>query len=75
MSKRNIDHRTVAGFGREWSAFDQSSLSAAEAGAIFDQYFAHFLFDQLPPDAEGFDLGCGSGRWAARVAPKVGRLH
>jgi SAM-dependent methyltransferase len=24
---------------------------------------------------EGFDMGCGSGRWAAFVAPRVGRLH
>ena len=23
----------------------------------------------------GFDLGCGSGRWAVLVAPRVGRLH
>jgi ubiquinone/menaquinone biosynthesis C-methylase UbiE len=23
----------------------------------------------------GFDLGCGSGRWARLVAPRVGRLH
>ena len=23
----------------------------------------------------GFDAGCGSGRWAALVAPRVGHLH
>lgn len=29
----------------------------------------------LPPAPEGFDLGCGSGRWAVLVAPRVGKLH
>jgi SAM-dependent methyltransferase len=75
VSNRNIDPRTVEGFGREWSAFDQSSLPGDEAQTIFAEYFAHFPFEDLPPTAEGFDLGCGSGRWAARVAPRVFRLH
>jgi len=29
----------------------------------------------LPVQAKGFDLGCGSGRWARFVAPKTGELH
>jgi SAM-dependent methyltransferase len=29
----------------------------------------------LAPDAVGFDLGCGSGRWAELVAGRVGTLH
>nr|WP_283937768.1 class I SAM-dependent methyltransferase [Sphingomonas hankyongi] len=29
----------------------------------------------MPAEAEGFDLGCGSGRWASQVAPRVGLLH
>ena len=71
----NIDTLTVSGFGDEWSAFDQSALPEAERSAMFDAYFAVFPFDALPADAEGFDLGCGSGRWAALMAPKVGLLH
>lgn len=71
----NLDAPTVAGFGEEWSRFDQSELSEAEREATFDQYFAVFPWDALPDDAEGFDLGCGSGRWAALVAPRVGTLH
>jgi ubiquinone/menaquinone biosynthesis C-methylase UbiE len=71
----NIDAETVAGFGREWSSFDQSKLTGAEYQALFDSYFAIFPFDELPPGAEGFDLGCGSGRWAAGVAPLVALLH
>lgn len=29
----------------------------------------------MPPDPIGFDLGCGSGRWALCVAPRVKTLH
>ena len=71
----NIDEETVAGFGQEWETFDQSRLDGAEYDKIFSGYFDIFSFEELPSDAEGFDLGCGSGRWAARVAEKVGRLH
>lgn len=75
MSTDNIDHRTVADFGREWATFDQLELDPQEQQRLFDSYFALFPFWDLDEDAEGFDLGCGSGRWAALVAPKVGKLH
>ena len=71
----NLDHATVEGFGQEWSAYDQSGLVGEEYRKLFDGYFRIFPFDELPPNAEGFDLGCGSGRWAAGVAPRVGILH
>lgn len=71
----NIDHKTVASFGDEWSRFDQSGMTEAEAHKVFEEYFAVFPWSDLPPDAEGFDMGCGSGRWARWVAPRVGRLH
>jgi ubiquinone/menaquinone biosynthesis C-methylase UbiE len=71
----NLDAATVADFGREWDRFDQSSLDAAELAQMFDAYFAIFPWSSLPADARGFDAGCGSGRWAALVAPRVGRLH
>lgn len=71
----NIDHRTVAGFGDEWDSFDQSSLTREELGALFDAYFSIFPWQVLSDDAVGFDMGCGSGRWARRVAPRVGTLH
>jgi ubiquinone/menaquinone biosynthesis C-methylase UbiE len=72
---RNIDYATVEGFGAEWGALDQSSLGGAEFDAFFRSYFDIFPFSELPPEAEGFDLGCGSGRWANRVAEEVGLLH
>ena len=71
----NIDPATVAGFGEEWQKFDQADLSGAELDALFEQYFAIFPWSSLPPAAVGADLGCGSGRWAARVAARVGTLH
>lgn len=75
LQSANIDERTVAGFGDEWSAFDQSALQGAEFQELFRSYFGIFPFEMLAPDAEGFDLGCGSGRWAAGVAGRVGILH
>jgi len=42
---------------------------------MFDSYFEIFPFETLPADAEGFDLGCGSGRWADLVLSRVGKLH
>ena len=71
----NIDEKTVAGFGAEWSSFDQLELSDEEYRLLFDRYFGIFPFDRLPANAEGFDLGCGSGRWASGVIGKVGLLH
>lgn len=71
----NIDNEVVAGFGDEWSRFDQSALTQDELRRMFDNYFSIFTWDILPPDSVGFDLGCGSGRWAKMVAPRVGKLH
>ena len=71
----NIDDRTVAGFGQEWAAYDQQSLDPAEWKRLFESYFSIFPLNKLADGAEGFDLGCGSGRWAKGVAPRVGKLH
>lgn len=75
MTARNVDEKVVRGFGRQWSHFDQSSLSPDDARELFDAYFSVFPWDRLPPDATGFDFGCGTGRWARHVAPRVGTLH
>jgi SAM-dependent methyltransferase len=71
----NIDPRTVSSFGDEWARFDQSSMADDEASKVFNEYFAVFPWNALPLDSEGFDMRCGSGRWARWVAPKVGKLH
>ena len=72
--KRNLDVKTVEGFGDEWKRFDQSGLSEDELSERFNQYFSLFPWEALPKGAVGFDVGCGSGRWARRVAPRVARL-
>lgn len=72
---RNIDIDTVRGFGDEWAAFDQSPLAENELLDLFERYFALVPWERLPANAQAFDLGCGSGRWARFVAPRVGRLH
>ncbi len=72
---KNLDATTVKSFGDEWSRFDQSELPASEAQRIFDEYFVVFPWDKLSTDSTGFDMGCGSGRWAKLFAPRVGHLH
>jgi SAM-dependent methyltransferase len=76
MNLRNLDERTVRSFGAQWSAYDQNRLSADERTARrFAEYFAIFPWDGLPEGAAGADVGCGSGRWALLVSPRVGTLH
>ncbi len=70
----NVDAETVEGFGDEWTRMSQDGMSEAEARAAFEDYFHLFPWAQLPSDARGADFGCGSGRWAAQVAPRVGHL-
>jgi SAM-dependent methyltransferase len=41
---------------------------------LFDAYFKLFTWRELPERAVGFDLGCGTGRWAGLV-PRVGWLY
>jgi ubiquinone/menaquinone biosynthesis C-methylase UbiE len=74
-SAPNMDTAVVADFGREWHSFDQAALDDAERKRHFDAYFAVFPWDEVKSDSVGFDAGCGSGRWAVLVAPRVGHLH
>jgi len=74
-SPANVDLGVVSGFGDEWKRFDQSGLSPTDHQEIFRQYFSIFPWDSLPKDAVGLDIGCGSGRWAKLVAPRVGLVH
>jgi SAM-dependent methyltransferase len=71
----NLDKKTVSGFGDEWERFDQSKLTDSQALNSFQNYFSIFPWDILPDEPKGFDLGCGSGRWAKFVAPEVKSLY
>lgn len=72
---KNEDTKTVESFADEWSRFDQKRVSSQESKKTFDEYFSVFPWDELPENSEGFDMGCGSGRWAAWVAPRVAKLN
>ncbi len=74
-SVKNMDPQVVADFGAEWSTYDQTDLGDAATKSAFDQYFHIFPFDKIDQTSEGFDMGCGSGRWAKLIAPRVGKLH
>ena len=71
----NINKEVIQGFGDEWQRFDQSQVKNDELTRLFEAYFHIFPWASLPPNAVGFDLGCGSGRWAKLVAMRVGHLH
>lgn len=71
----NIDKKTVNGFGYQWTTYDQDGLINEEYDEIFESYFKIFPFDRLPEDSVGFDMGCGTGRWARGIVPKVGKLY
>jgi ubiquinone/menaquinone biosynthesis C-methylase UbiE len=73
--KRNLDAPVIEGFGKEWAKFDQTALRDEEFKRTFDSYFRVFPWHLLPRDAVGFDLGCGTGRWARGVASRVQTLH
>jgi SAM-dependent methyltransferase len=75
-SSANLDAATVHGFGREWRAFtqDAGALSEADKAEMFQSYFGIFPWHLVGSESIGADIGCGSGRWATLVAPRVGRL-
>jgi SAM-dependent methyltransferase len=71
----NSDKNVVKDFGDEWDKYPQSSIDNQSLKSAFNQYFSIFPFDDLPKNAEGYDMGCGSGRWAQFVAPRVHKIN
>jgi len=71
----NIDKKVVKDFGIEWDRFQQSELSLDELKKAWNPYFGIFPMDELHENSIGFDMGCGSGRWAQFIASKVGTLN
>jgi len=72
---KNLDNDTVKSFSDQWVRYDQSGMKNNEAKKIFKNYFSVFPLKKLSKSSEGFDMGCGTGRWAKFIAPKVGKLH
>ena len=73
--KTNKDEKVIKDFGDEWTLFDNSHINKNELFSVFNRYFSNFPWEALPKKAEGFDMGCGSGRWAQFVAPRVEVLN
>tara|TARA_B100002019_G_scaffold261284_1_gene247936 strand:+ start:454 stop:1278 length:825 start_codon:yes stop_codon:yes gene_type:complete len=71
----NKDDRVIKEFGDEWKKFDHSVSNKSKLKVIFNQYFDIFPWNTLPSNPIGFDMGCGSGRWAQFVAPRVRQLN
>lgn len=70
----NFDPATAAAFDDNWSRSRYREADPVHVRRAFEDMFGLFPFDRLG-EAEGFDLGCGTGVRAAAVAPLVGRLH
>ena len=74
----NIDVRTAKGFDRIWARDGGGEAGPAaedsDAYGAFAAFFSLFPLGELA-EAEGFELGSGSGRIAQFVAPRVGLLH
>jgi len=71
----NRDEKVIEEFGDEWTKFDHININKEKLKENFDQYFSIFPWDLLPKEAVGFDMGCGTGRWAQFVAPRVKTLN
>jgi len=70
----NVDWEVVNDFGAEWEEFQFSEHNKHVLHKAWEQYFNIFPWDTISKNSNGFDMGCGSGRWAQFVAPKVGKL-
>ena len=76
QNKKNIiDQKVIEDFGNEWGYFDQSEINDKDLIKSFSQYFHIFPKNFLNKDMEGFDMGCGSGRWSKIIAPKIKKLN
>ena len=73
--KEILNQKVLKDFGQEWKKFNQTSLDKEELKYLFNQYFDIFPFEKINKNSIGFDLGCGSGRWATFIAPKVKKLN
>ena len=69
------NNKVIEDFGEEWEYYDQSNLIEHEHKILFNNYFHIFPFNLVDKTSEGFDMGCGSGRWASLIAGRVKTLN
>ncbi len=65
----NLDEETVRSFGEEWVKFSQ--FSKDEIRNAGDQYFDIVSDEICNRETIALDMGCGTGRWSAYLAPRV----
>ncbi len=73
-NKENINEQVINDFGDEWDNYQQSE-EVVDLDEAFNQYFRIFPSEFLDNQKIGFDAGCGSGRWAKYILPKVKTLY
>ena len=73
-SNQNINQDVINDFGDEWDNYQQSER-VVDLDEAFNQYFHIFPSEFLDNQKIGFDAGCGSGRWAKYILPKVKTLY
>ena len=76
--KNNLDKKVIKDFGNEWGSYDQSAIEDKDLISAFNQYFDIFPKNFLSKESkerEGFDMGCGTGRWSKIIAPYVKKLN
>ena len=64
---------TVKSFGEEWNTFTHEELSLTDSAA--NEYFDVFPLEKINKNWIAADVGCGTGRWARRIAPYVKTLY
>jgi len=69
-----IEKKVIENFGKEWTNFNQD-INNKELQNVFEDYFNIFPNKFLNKKSVGADIGCGSGRWAKYILPKVKHMH
>lgn len=68
-NQNNLDRKTVNSFGKEWTKF--SSFTTKELNRVGEQYFDIVNENIINKDTIILDIGCGTGRWAKYISPRV----
>ena len=72
---KNQSENVIKDFGLEWEEYNQIDLDRQELLDLFGNIFQFSPSKKISKKSVGFDMGCGSGRWAQIIAPKVKVLN
>lgn len=73
-SMGNTDKATAEAFDEKWGVGWTGRTPPEHRKRTFEAFFSLFPLNELAA-GEGFDLGCGIGRHAVMIAPRVALLH